>query len=550
MAFQRRALCALLALCAASLGTASQEAACSAQDGACHPEEPDEMIALQKKAIHVVGPLAVKHREAAKANITFAETRETLESNKTAQAQASNKTVQTQVAAPVETPGAWGFYQYSLIPMLLISVSVAAYTMPQAEGKLSDEFRASRAIFIVVWALAAAADWLQGPYVYALYSSYGYSDADISGLFVAGFGASMVFGMFAGATADSIGRKRCAVAYCVLYIVSCMTKHSNWYPMLFAGRITGGIATSLLFSTFECWMIAEHNRNNYGAALLRYMFSLMYLVNYLVAASMGILAQAAVAVKPLTKVTGMGFESVHYGGFLAPFDMAIVILIVLIPLICYLWEENYGDENQTSVVASLVAAAGLLANSWRLCVLGMSVASFEGCMYFFVLKWTPALGAGGMACPHGLVFSVFMMACMCGASACNFFDSDMHPTRALLPIMFTSAVLFASIAQVVGQPGMVHCVYLAFVVFEACVGIYFPTIGALKSELVPERARAGVYNAYRAPLNLVVIAITMTKMTEQMAFMAGSALLLVAFAGVGLLAASREAPLKEALVGK
>ena len=33
-------------------------------------------------------------------------------------------------------------------------------------------------------------DWLQGPYVYALYSSYGFSQHDIAVLFVAGFGPS------------------------------------------------------------------------------------------------------------------------------------------------------------------------------------------------------------------------------------------------------------------------------------------------------------------------------------------------------------------------
>lgn len=56
--------------------------------------------------------------------------------------------------------------------------------------------------YLVVYLLAAFSDWLQGPYVYALYDAYGYSQHDIAVLFVAGFGSSMVFGSFVGGMAD------------------------------------------------------------------------------------------------------------------------------------------------------------------------------------------------------------------------------------------------------------------------------------------------------------------------------------------------------------
>lgn len=48
----------------------------------------------------------------------------------------------------------------------------------------------------------AAGDWLQGPYVYALYQYYGYEVGDIGRLFIAGFGSSMIFGTIAGSLAD------------------------------------------------------------------------------------------------------------------------------------------------------------------------------------------------------------------------------------------------------------------------------------------------------------------------------------------------------------
>lgn len=56
------------------------------------------------------------------------------------------------------------------------------------------------------------------------------------------------------------GRKRACVTYCITYILSCITKHSPQYKVLMLGRILGGIATSLLFSAFESWLVAEHNK--------------------------------------------------------------------------------------------------------------------------------------------------------------------------------------------------------------------------------------------------------------------------------------------------
>jgi Na+/melibiose symporter-like transporter len=78
--------------------------------------------------------------------------------------------------------------------------------------------------YLVVYLLAAMSDWLQGPYVYALYDAYGYSQHDIAVLFVAGFGSSMVFGSFVGGMADMGGRRRFVVIFAIVYALSCMTK--------------------------------------------------------------------------------------------------------------------------------------------------------------------------------------------------------------------------------------------------------------------------------------------------------------------------------------
>lgn len=44
--------------------------------------------------------------------------------------------------------------------------------------------------YLATYLLATFSDWLQGPYVYAVYSAYGFSERDIKILFVAGFASS------------------------------------------------------------------------------------------------------------------------------------------------------------------------------------------------------------------------------------------------------------------------------------------------------------------------------------------------------------------------
>lgn len=47
-------------------------------------------------------------------------------------------------------------------------------------------------------------DWLQGPYIYALYKEYGYGLQEIAILFVVGFLSSAIFGTMIGGLADKV----------------------------------------------------------------------------------------------------------------------------------------------------------------------------------------------------------------------------------------------------------------------------------------------------------------------------------------------------------
>uniref|UniRef100_A0A2P2LRQ3 Molybdate-anion transporter n=1 Tax=Rhizophora mucronata TaxID=61149 RepID=A0A2P2LRQ3_RHIMU len=150
-------------------------------------------------------------------------------------------------------------FYFMVFGVLTAVVSALEFTKTGKDRvNTSSPFNAFKNNYLLVYSLMMAGDWLQGPYVYYLYSQYGYGKGDIGQLFIAGFGSSMLFGTIVGSLADQQGRKKACATYCITYILSCITKHFPQYKVLMLGRVLGGIATSLLFSAFESWLVAEH----------------------------------------------------------------------------------------------------------------------------------------------------------------------------------------------------------------------------------------------------------------------------------------------------
>mmetsp|Transcript_27467 Transcript_27467/g.60113 ORF Transcript_27467/g.60113 Transcript_27467/m.60113 type:complete len:504 (+) Transcript_27467:59-1570(+) len=424
------------------------------------------------------------------------------------------------------------FYHASILPLLGATVALAWLARPSISGQLPEGFSKFRSNYLSVWCLCVAADWLQGPYVYALYAAYGYSGREIAQLFVTGFLSSMVFGCVVGTVADKFGRKRTCLAYCIFYIVSCLTKHCNNYWTLMFGRLTGGIATSMLFSAFECWMVSEHTvRHHFSGDLLSYMFGLMFSLMYCVAIVSGFVSQSVVDHFPFRPVSEG--SAIHVGGFTCPFDLSILCLIAGFSIISLRWDENFGGGGASgkSMLGRLSEACQQL-KSMRVTLLGLVVACFEGAMFAFVFNWTPALDVEGAETPHGLIFAAFMMACMCGASSATVIGSSLAPAARLALVLALATVSLAAVAAAAGVRELLPLCFGSFLVFEFCVGVYFPAVGILKSEVVPENVRTTVYNLYRIPLNAVVVGLLLSNVSVVQCFRFSAVLVAVALAGM------------------
>uniref|UniRef100_A0A5S6R1P0 Major facilitator superfamily associated domain-containing protein n=1 Tax=Trichuris muris TaxID=70415 RepID=A0A5S6R1P0_TRIMR len=90
--------------------------------------------------------------------------------------------------------------------LVLAVVCLAIYFCSNLNGQKasSKELLRLQRIYLNVYLLAAAGDWLQGPHVYALYESYELSKHDIECLFAVGFSSSLIVGTFVGSVADTL----------------------------------------------------------------------------------------------------------------------------------------------------------------------------------------------------------------------------------------------------------------------------------------------------------------------------------------------------------
>lgn len=401
----------------------------------------------------------------------------------------------------------WGSFIVSgclciLLQIYSRSISRNKYpaTPTTSTNSIASKFSTFQTNYLLVFLLAMFSDWLQGPYVYELYVSYGFNQAQIAELFVCGFGSSMIVGTFVGGLADKYGRKLMCIMYSICYITACFTKLIPEYWTLMLGRFLSGISTSLLFSVFESWMVCEHHKQGFDSNLIGDTFAYATFGNGLVAVIAGLVANFAA----------------HSYGFVAPFVVAIVPLIAISVIVFFTWSENYGNS-QMNMLSSLSKGFDLVRRDTRIAALALAQSCFEGSMYTFVFMWTPALKTDSETIAEkdgikstestseylGLIFGVFMISVMIGSSLFKLFSTRRD-------ILYKIPLVLHSIA-VISMLTVAFCienkdvVYIMFLLFETTVGLFYPSYGVIKSEKIPEDIRSSVMNIFRIPLNAFVV---------------------------------------------
>jgi hypothetical protein len=384
--------------------------------------------------------------------------------------------------------------------------------------------------FLGVFWLLRMADWLQGPYFYQVYSEKIINGAPatmdtVSKLFLAGFASTGLFGPYIGSLVDKIGRKTGTIAFCIAYIFGAVSTTSSLLPILFLGRFFNGFGTSLLFSAPEAWLVGEHIKEKQDPKWLGQTFGWAFAGDSLIAIAAGQLASYTASKR----------------GAAGPFTASVPILVTAALLTSIFWKENVatsGTATETSAptegkkkdgknaMESVGEAWNLMLKDKKILLVGGMQSLFEGAMYIFVMQWAPAIAKAletvawtrvDSTVPYGKIFSCFMASCLCGSTLFNALQERGKRTESILAGMMTVATLamfsVVSALKTLGTTGTflgvnsMTAMVIAFFIFEACVGMYFPSIGTLRSKYLPDSHRSVMINLFGLPLNLIVVSV-------------------------------------------
>lgn len=338
-----------------------------------------------------------------------------------------------------------------------------------------------------------------GPYLYRLYHHHGFVETQVAVIYVCGIISSAVFFPAKDIITAKLGRRRTAVIFCALYIISCLLILIPKYPILILGRCIAGLTNSILFSTLESWCVHEHLENfDFPKEWLPITFSHVAFGSSMVAVVAGFLADIA--------ARWLSF------GPVAPFVLAVPVFIASIACLLVFWNENFSEKkeiSQEAIKKSCGEGLKTILQNVDLFLVGAIQSLFESVLFVFVFIWTPALDVYRNI-SLGVAFASFMVCFLLGGIICDYLIAKVGytMTRMLAVISASASAVFVIAAYIVWVSSVGDTFYrfkmlLCLQVFEFLCGFYFPIMRVLREKVLPEEHRLSITNWFRVPLTVL-----------------------------------------------
>ncbi|RYP39500.1 hypothetical protein DL768_010707 [Monosporascus sp. mg162] len=451
--------------------------------------------------------------------------------------------------------------------------------------KRDGEAREFRTTFLRVYRLVMGSEWLQGSYMYALLcDEKGLPEPTVALLYTTSYASAAATAFVTGWLADRFGRRAACLAFCCVHALASASVLADALAVLFVGRAAAGVSIALLWTAFESWMVAEYNARGLGPGAdggggggfrLSAMFGLMTTANCITAILAGFLGHCVV---------------LALGSKTDPFLLGVVLDACAAVLMLRTWNENRGTPSDLDIdnatrpdkVCERGNAGGLLRDV-RVWALSFVSCCFEGAISLLRFLWPGTLreaharghpeedaDAAAAAVPYGVTFACFMATMVMGALLFNalarhhgdagvyyscpkttsdggnisgshsgHIDSG-HSWKRDVAAVLTPTRLLAVALLLAGASFLVAAfaraelhLFVAFLVLEACNGVYVPSMAFHRSAVVGDDGRASVYGIMNVPLFVFVIVALCTtsgrrREHPQAVFLVCAALLLVA----------------------
>lgn len=420
---------------------------------------------------------------------------------------------------------------------------------PLTRQPSSASFMKFRVNYLIVYAAIMLADGLQGTHLYALYSGYGYT---VANLYSIGFITGAITSPFTGPIVDRFGRKKSAMFYCFFEILINITEQYENFTGLIISRMAGGITTNLLSSVFESWLATEHRRRKFDGdscedePRLNLVMRDSTIVSKLAAIASGYIAHFLAG----------------RSGNAGPFGGAVFFTCIALAVVWFLWTENYGDtcgrndgdvincdtnneecsKEVTTFKEHMFGAFQTIVGDSTISRIGLIEGLTEGALQTFVFFWSPALKSFALSAPqtalgmgensepaYGLIFGGFMACGVVGGVVQPYVhknvtisawtshevekninqragDENAMQTGILCSLCYILTAMLFLIPCIVDP----HSTYafsislIAFFLYELLVGIYLPCQGVIRSIFMPKESTCSVMTMLRVIVNVAV----------------------------------------------
>eukprot|EP00760_Papus_ankaliazontas_P017037 PhM_4_TR1700/c0_g1_i1/m.5973 len=387
----------------------------------------------------------------------------------------------------------------------------------RSSSKKADEYRRLvRNRYIVGYGLMACADWLQGPYLYAMYRGFGLGDGDIGRLYVVDLAVAAAVSSYLGGRVDSAGRRFCCVLYCIVYAASNLL--NNLFPVLgisvlFLGCALDGACNSLLKSAPETWLAAESEKRGAQAHWIGHTLAMASLASTLGSVLAGWACSAVVYVSG--------------GSYVATMNVAAAILLGAAVYVQSAWSENHGcaaEKASAQDDSDTVRRADTFSKKRDLLFLvSLTECCFEGAVMLFIYLWAPTLNAVSTSSsssssdddmPFGPTFSILMSFMMAGNVFSSWRAKNATTTEIVLDRFVLDLVGCCSVAAVSFiflalnyNNNTYFVVIVCLCAVEFSCGVFFPTIGAVHSQLINSDVMGSTIGRTRTLINVVAVGV-------------------------------------------
>ena len=117
------------------------------------------------------------------------------------------------------------------------------------------EFDRTARQYLLGFGIMSLADWLQGPYLFAMYASFQMTLGDMNVLYATDYATGMLLCVAAGLATDRYGAKNACIVYGVVYAAANLFNHGHAVSFVYVavGCALDGLCNALLRSSFETW---------------------------------------------------------------------------------------------------------------------------------------------------------------------------------------------------------------------------------------------------------------------------------------------------------